>query len=65
MTLELRGRGLCWRGSSCPLPGRAVRELPGHDRLETGESADHERLRGVKAAYDPANVFPLNRNIRP
>jgi hypothetical protein len=29
------------------------------------EEADYERLREIKAAYDPSNLFRINHNIPP
>ena len=49
-------------------PGRYVNYL---EKDETGEAVraaygpNYERLRSLKAKYDPANVFHLNQNIAP
>jgi len=50
-----------------PNSGRTfVNFLGDHDRAETSYSpADLDRLRAVKRAYDPANFFHLNANIKP
>ena len=50
------------------LPGRYINELsdggPEITRLSYGD-AKLERLRGLKRAWDPTNVFRLNHNIAP
>ncbi|WP_405063400.1 FAD-binding oxidoreductase [Kribbella sp. NBC_01505] len=50
-----------------PDSGRTfVNFLGDHGRAETSYSpADLDRLRAVKRAYDPANFFHLNANIKP
>ncbi|MFF1822087.1 FAD-binding oxidoreductase [Kribbella sp. NPDC058245] len=50
-----------------PDAGRTfVNFLGDHGRAETSYSpADLDRLRAVKRAYDPANFFHLNANIKP
>ena len=35
------------------------------DRTAESYGENHRRLEEVKAAYDPTNLFRINRNIRP
>jgi len=37
----------------------------GDDRVKATYGRNHERLREIKAKYDPANVFHVNQNIAP
>jgi len=40
-------------------------ELDREERVEAAWGANYERLRALKADYDPANVFRLNHNVIP
>lgn len=48
---------------------RQLRELPGADddagRTAAAYGPNFDRLRQVKAAYDPGNLLRVNRNVAP
>ena len=35
------------------------------DRVEGAYGGNYERLAGIKAKYDPTNLFRVNQNIAP
>jgi len=37
----------------------------GHERVEASFGENYERLAGIKAKYDPDNLFHVNQNIPP
>ena len=47
-----------------PLHQRAVRRRPRGDPSSYGD-AKLERLRALKRAWDPTNVFHMNHNVAP
>ncbi|MGA2010830.1 MAG: BBE domain-containing protein [Solirubrobacteraceae bacterium] len=47
------------------MDGRYVNFMDDGDAVGGAYGAVFERLRAVKRAYDPENVFRLNQNIRP
>ena len=40
-------------------------ELDRDERVEAAWGANYDRLRALKADYDPGNVFRLNHNVLP
>jgi FAD/FMN-containing dehydrogenase len=40
-------------------------ESEGEDPAPAAYGANYERLRSIKAKYDPENLFHMNQNIRP
>jgi FAD/FMN-containing dehydrogenase len=67
-------RNIAWARESydvmrpCFTPGRYVNYLgddDGEDAVEAAYGPNYQRLRTLKAKYDPANLFHLNQNIRP
>jgi FAD/FMN-containing dehydrogenase len=37
----------------------------GQDRVKASYRDNYERLAGIKAKYDPENLFRVNQNIKP
>jgi len=37
----------------------------GDERIRAAYGANYERLAAIKAAWDPDNVFHVNKNVRP
>jgi FAD/FMN-containing dehydrogenase len=67
-------RNIVWARESYDLmrpyfmPGRYVNYLgddDGEDAVAAAYGPNHQRLRMLKAKYDPTNLFHLNQNIRP
>jgi FAD/FMN-containing dehydrogenase len=67
-------RNIAWARESYDLmrpsfaPGRYVNYLgddDGEDAVVAAYGPNHQRLRTLKAKYDPTNLFHLNQNIRP
>ena len=68
------GRNIAWARESydvmrpCFTPGRYVNYLgddDGEDAVAAAYGPNYQRLRTLKAKYDPTNLFHLNQNIRP
>ena len=68
------GQNIAWARQSydlmrpCFAPGRYVNYLgddDGEDAVAAAYGPNHQRLRTLKAKYDPTNLFRLNQNIRP
>jgi len=67
-------RNIAWARESydamrpCFTPGRYVNYLgddDGEDAVAAAYGPNYQRLRTLKAKYDPTNLFHLNQNIRP
>jgi FAD/FMN-containing dehydrogenase len=67
-------RNIAWARESydvmrpCFAPGRYVNYLgddDGEDAVAAAYGPNYQRLRALKAKYDPTNLFHLNQNIRP
>ena len=67
-------RNIAWARESydamrpCFTPGRYVNYLgddDGEDAVAAAYGPNYQRLRALKAKYDPTNLFHLNQNIRP
>ena len=67
-------RNIAWARESydvmrpCFAPGRYVNYLgddDGEDAVAAAYGPNYQRLRMLKAKYDPTNLFHLNQNIRP
>ena len=68
------GRNIAWARESydlmrpCFTTGRYVNYLgedEGEDAVAAAYGPNYQRLRTLKAKYDPSNLFHLNQNIRP
>ena len=68
------GRNIAWARESYDvmrpsfMPGRYVNYLgddDGEDAVAAAYGPNYQRLRTLKAKYDPTNLFHLNQNIRP
>jgi FAD/FMN-containing dehydrogenase len=68
------GRNIAWARESYDVmrpsftPGRYVNYLgddDGEDAVAAAYGPNYQRLRTLKAKYDPTNLFHLNQNIRP
>ena len=74
LDLAENARNIAWARESydlmqpCFAPGRYVNYLgddDGEDAVPAAYGPNFQRLRTLKAKYDPTNLFHLNQNIRP